>query len=214
MRSKNRWLAPLSIAACLVLAGATSIHVDDPMVSTVPTGTAPIFVSSTTTVKNFNADLVDGVHASDLALSGHSHTLPLFKTFGPAAFAAAAPDGDQFSCSFPALHCTPPDSAVTDIYLPLGLPAPSVLTEVDCFVFDDDSDAGKDITMEVFNGDLLSVGSDMTAGSGGQAHLVVTTSAGIVTTSRGPTVHVKFDKGSAGTLRIFECVASFTMTVQ
>lgn len=43
--------------------------------STVTTGTAPIAVSSTTAVTNLNADLLDGLHASDLT-NAASHTLP------------------------------------------------------------------------------------------------------------------------------------------
>lgn len=37
-----------------------------PFVSTVPNGTAPLFVTSTTKVDNLNADMVDGLHSSSL----------------------------------------------------------------------------------------------------------------------------------------------------
>lgn len=43
------------------------------LVSTVPTGTAPLAVSSTTKVTNLNADLLDGVEAAAFAAAAHGH---------------------------------------------------------------------------------------------------------------------------------------------
>lgn len=38
--------------------------------TSIPTGTAPLTITSTTVVTNLNADRLDGYHASDFALSG------------------------------------------------------------------------------------------------------------------------------------------------
>lgn len=44
----------------------------------IPTGTAPFVIASTTVNTNLNADLLDGYHASSFALSSHTHAyLPL-----------------------------------------------------------------------------------------------------------------------------------------
>ncbi len=44
----------------------------------IPTGTAPFVIASTTLNTNLNADLLDGYHASSFALSSHTHAyLPL-----------------------------------------------------------------------------------------------------------------------------------------
>jgi hypothetical protein len=43
--------------------------------STMPTGFAPIDVTSTTLCTNLNADLLDGFHASAFALASHTHTI-------------------------------------------------------------------------------------------------------------------------------------------
>lgn len=45
------------------------------IISNVANGTAPFLTSSTTRADNFNADLLDGNHASAFALVGHTHTL-------------------------------------------------------------------------------------------------------------------------------------------
>lgn len=46
--------------------------------STVPTGTAPFVIASTSLNTNLNADLLDGYHASSFALASHTHSyLPL-----------------------------------------------------------------------------------------------------------------------------------------
>jgi len=44
----------------------SGLNLSDQLVSTLPTGTAPIFVSSLTVCNNLNADLLDGKHASNL----------------------------------------------------------------------------------------------------------------------------------------------------
>lgn len=50
------------------------------LISNIPTGTAPLTVSSTTVCPNLNADLLDGLHGSSYATAG-SHLLPsLFST--------------------------------------------------------------------------------------------------------------------------------------
>ena len=43
-----------------------AIRTDDQLISTVAEGTAPLAVSSTTLVSNLNADLLDGLHASEI----------------------------------------------------------------------------------------------------------------------------------------------------
>jgi hypothetical protein len=45
----------------------------NPIVSTVTTGTAPLQVTSTTNVTNFNADMLDGQHADAFAPVSHGH---------------------------------------------------------------------------------------------------------------------------------------------
>lgn len=46
----------------------------DQIVSTLASGTAPFSLASTTVVTNLNADLLDGKHASELALATHTHS--------------------------------------------------------------------------------------------------------------------------------------------
>ncbi len=46
-----------------------------PIESTVPVGTAPFSVTSTTVVTNLNSDLLDGNHASAFATISHSHVI-------------------------------------------------------------------------------------------------------------------------------------------
>ena len=58
--------APLASGAPLA---AGDIEVDGSFVSTVPAGTAPLEVASTTRVDNLNADLLDGFDSSAFALS-------------------------------------------------------------------------------------------------------------------------------------------------
>ena len=48
---------------------------------TVSTGTAPLTVSSTTSVTNLNADLLDGYHATSFGLLGSSNTWSGANTF-------------------------------------------------------------------------------------------------------------------------------------
>lgn len=74
--SGNVGIGTASPTAKLDVAGG-NIRTNQQLVSTVVTGTAPIIVSSTTSVSNLNADLLDGSHASAFATSGHSHTLTL-----------------------------------------------------------------------------------------------------------------------------------------
>lgn len=50
----------------LTNVNATSVTTQNQIVSTTPTGTAPMQVASTTQVPNLNADLLDGQHASDI----------------------------------------------------------------------------------------------------------------------------------------------------
>ena len=44
------------------------------IVSTVPMGTAPLVIASTTLCVNLNADLLDGLHAASFAGAAHTHT--------------------------------------------------------------------------------------------------------------------------------------------
>lgn len=57
-----------SVGYSVRAAKADSVASSDQIVSTMPTGTAPFTVSSTTMVTNLNADMVGGKHASDLVL--------------------------------------------------------------------------------------------------------------------------------------------------
>lgn len=52
------------------ITSTANVTADNPIVSNVPTGTAPFQVSSTTVVPNLNADMVDGIHASSLWQTG------------------------------------------------------------------------------------------------------------------------------------------------
>lgn len=49
--------------------GSLSIDVDSQITSTVPTGTAPFTVASTTKVSNLNADLLDGIDSASFQLA-------------------------------------------------------------------------------------------------------------------------------------------------
>lgn len=69
-------MSKLAIASCAVLAfaalgapaaDAASISVDGQLISTVATGTPPLAVDSTTRVDELNADLLDGLTASQFA---------------------------------------------------------------------------------------------------------------------------------------------------
>ena len=57
------------------LAFYDGIATEGQLVSAVATGTAPLVVSSTTVVSNLNADLLDGLHSSSFATSGHTHAI-------------------------------------------------------------------------------------------------------------------------------------------
>ncbi len=50
----------------------TSLTTSGVITSTVATGTAPLVVASTTVVNNLNADMLDGLHASDFATANNS----------------------------------------------------------------------------------------------------------------------------------------------
>jgi hypothetical protein len=60
-------LAEALVVAALRPAAAGDLVVDGSFVSTVPTGTPPLSVASTTPVENLNADLLDGLDASAFA---------------------------------------------------------------------------------------------------------------------------------------------------
>lgn len=62
---------------------AGSVKTDSQFKSTIATGTPPLSVTSTTVVSNLNADMLDGKHASDFALS-HSHP---YDNYGSWSFA-------------------------------------------------------------------------------------------------------------------------------
>lgn len=51
-----------------------TFNTNNQIISTLPAGTSPFAVSSTTVVTNLNADTVDGKHASAFATAGHTHS--------------------------------------------------------------------------------------------------------------------------------------------
>lgn len=69
------------------VALAGDIQTDGALVSTAPEGEPPLAVSSSTTVENLNADLLDGLEAAELALQDHTHP-----EFDPPAIAFVAVD--------------------------------------------------------------------------------------------------------------------------
>jgi hypothetical protein len=64
---------------------AGAIRCTTQFASTLATGTKPIDVASTTMCNNLNADLLDGLHASDFALVSHTHVAANITDFTSAA---------------------------------------------------------------------------------------------------------------------------------
>ncbi|HZB47010.1 MAG TPA: glycosyl hydrolase family 28-related protein, partial [Pyrinomonadaceae bacterium] len=60
---------PINVAGSVSAAGQ--------LISTAPQGTAPLAVSSSALVTNFNADKLDGKDSAEFAPTTHTHTLPL-----------------------------------------------------------------------------------------------------------------------------------------
>ncbi|HJQ99306.1 MAG TPA: hypothetical protein VJ826_13415 [Candidatus Polarisedimenticolaceae bacterium] len=72
----------LTVGASGQVAVPGSIVTDAPLVLRVAAGVAPMSVSSTAVVANLNADMVDGLSASDIAASNHNHDEVYVNTTG------------------------------------------------------------------------------------------------------------------------------------
>jgi len=208
----------LCVAFGVLLAPAIGlggdIVTDGTFTSTRTTGAGPpIEVLSEAVVAHLNADMVDGVDATDLAPVGHVHTLSLVKTYGSPTFAMAPPHGQTIECTFPAINCQIMTSGTTNLYFPLGIEGPSILTRVTCRVSDDDGGTEKEISMSVIDGASLVLGTDTTSGAPGLVDLVVDTAAVIDDDSRGPTVHVRAVRGSES-MFVYHCYAEYTIEVK
>jgi len=67
LKPRNAMLVVLALAVGVHAAGAASISVDGQFISTVPTGTPPLSVASTSMVTNLNANFLQGLPASAFA---------------------------------------------------------------------------------------------------------------------------------------------------
>ncbi|WP_457668070.1 hypothetical protein [Thiolapillus sp.] len=80
----NFRFTPLFVSFLLCLSGVLSaadgdLRVAGKLVSDVATGQPPLVVNSTTVIPNFNADMLDGMHASDFALQSDGYiSFPLW----------------------------------------------------------------------------------------------------------------------------------------
>ncbi len=131
-------------------------------------------------------------------------------SYGPANFAMAKLDGTALSCGI-VNNCAIPTGTTTLLRIPLGIPAPSTLTDVTCRI--NDNDATTNITMTIYNSSST-IDTASTTGAPGILNLSISgLTESITSGSRGPTLTVSFASTSGQPqMYIYECWATYTTT--